>query len=409
MPDEQSGGPEHEVVEDQPDYAPEEQEEPVAAPSAVRRTRPAPSATYVRGRPARREEPSGINPLIVPIFAVVAVVALIGAIVFDRVHNNTNSAAPAPTAFPTTAPSPTPAPTATPVPVPVEHSTNPTLAAVVNGVKVPLDLFTILHKVNVTTMQQSHQDPTTGATTPPVDMRTKAGLKQLYQKDQTDLSNLLDTAAAIAYAQKHHLVADKAQVTQQLNTIYSQNGGKAAFLKAVEADGYTEAAVNTIIANQTTENDVFKVIGPKAPCPCTRHVRHILIGNPADANGQSKPPTAAQKALAYKVAKELQADHGSNFAALAKKYSIDTASKAQGGDLGMVQPGQTVPPFDKAVFSLKIGQISNPVLSTYGYHIIEVLGDGPPSSTQQQTYFTNWLKQQRTKGSQQIYVQIPKS
>lgn len=75
-----------------------------------------------------------------------------------------------------------------------------------------------------------------------------------------------------------------------------------------------------------------------------------------------------------KTAKEVKAklDKGEDFAKLAQKYSTDTGSKAAGGELGWFGPDKMVPAFTKAAFSLKKGEISGPVKTKYGYHIIKV-------------------------------------
>jgi foldase protein PrsA len=105
--------------------------------------------------------------------------------------------------------------------------------------------------------------------------------------------------------------------------------------------------------------------------PKTREVRHILVNS---------------KSLAQKI--ETQLKHGASFATLAKKYSKDTASAAQGGKLCVAHGGssgacqQTVPPFDKASFSLATNEISDPVHSVYGWHIIQPVGPVKPSHTQ---------------------------
>lgn len=65
---------------------------------------------------------------------------------------------------------------------------------------------------------------------------------------------------------------------------------------------------------------------------------------------------------------------GEDFATLAKEYSIDTATKDQGGNLGEFPHGVMVPEFDQVAFSLKKGEISKPVKTDYGYHIIKSEG-----------------------------------
>ncbi len=95
-------------------------------------------------------------------------------------------------------------------------------------------------------------------------------------------------------------------------------------------------------------------------------VRHILIK--VDPNADAKTDAAA-KQRAEDILKQLRA--GGNFAELAKKNSDDPGSKDQGGELGFIKHGVTVPEFDKAAFSLQPGQISDLVKTKFGYHIIQ--------------------------------------
>ena len=93
--------------------------------------------------------------------------------------------------------------------------------------------------------------------------------------------------------------------------------------------------------------------------------------------------------------------HGSDFAKLAEGFSTDTGSGAKGGDLGWFGKGAMVAEFEEAAFSMEIGEISEPIQSQFGYHIIQVLGhdDIPLNASQyeekRQTAFTEWLAKAR--------------
>lgn len=96
------------------------------------------------------------------------------------------------------------------------------------------------------------------------------------------------------------------------------------------------------------------------------HARHILI--------QAKTPEAlrdADKRLQRLRQQILQSE--TDFAQAAKSHSEDPGSAEQGGDLGWVGPGQMVPEFERAMMALKTGDISQPVRSNYGMHLIQAL------------------------------------
>jgi peptidyl-prolyl cis-trans isomerase D len=95
--------------------------------------------------------------------------------------------------------------------------------------------------------------------------------------------------------------------------------------------------------------------------------RHILI---AVKPGADAATDKAAKDKAEDILKKIKA--GGDFAALAKENSDDPGSKAQGGELGFLAPGQTVPEFDKTAFSLQPGQTSGVIKTQFGYHILQV-------------------------------------
>jgi peptidyl-prolyl cis-trans isomerase D len=96
-------------------------------------------------------------------------------------------------------------------------------------------------------------------------------------------------------------------------------------------------------------------------------VRHILIAVPSGADSKTD---AAAKAKAEDLLKQIKS--GGNFADLASKNSDDPGSKVQGGELGWLDRGKTVPEFDKAAFTLAPGQTSDVIKTQFGYHILQV-------------------------------------
>ena len=95
-----------------------------------------------------------------------------------------------------------------------------------------------------------------------------------------------------------------------------------------------------------------------------RHAHHILIAV------NDKVDAAAALKKAQDIEAKLKA--GGNFEALAKQYSDDPGSAAQGGDLGLAERGGLEGPFGDALFSMKPGEVSAPVRTKFGYHIIRL-------------------------------------
>ncbi|HZP11591.1 MAG TPA: SurA N-terminal domain-containing protein [Nevskiaceae bacterium] len=144
---------------------------------------------------------------------------------------------------------------------------------------------------------------------------------------------------------------------------------------------YVELSLEAMPKAANPGDDVLKVMyeAEKATRFSTteeRHARHILIGVAKDADAATK--AAAQK-RAEEIAAKLKA--GADFAQLARSESTDPGSKDKGGDLGWVKKGQMVPKFEQALFALQKGEVSGPVETDFGYHIIK-LDDVHPSTVQ---------------------------
>jgi parvulin-like peptidyl-prolyl isomerase len=109
----------------------------------------------------------------------------------------------------------------------------------------------------------------------------------------------------------------------------------------------------------------------------------------------------ATLALAQELRQRILA--GEDFAALAAEYSEDTSNAGSGGDLGWFGRGAMVAPFEEAAFALEAGEISEPVRTSFGYHLIEVLerdAERPKDENQiqqeKQQAFSEWLRQRVT-------------
>ncbi len=174
-----------------------------------------------------------------------------------------------------------------------------------------------------------------------------------------------DVQARIAQIKKQYFAGDEkkyqAQLKQQGLTeallslnLHGQILSEKIYAKVTSGVKATDADIKSYY-------DSHKSTYAKA---ASRDVRHILVNN---------------KKLADSIEAQLKA--GGDFAKLAKKFSKDPGSAAQGGKL-TISKGQTVAPFDKVAFSLKTNELSAPVHTTYGWHIIQALSAVKPATQQ---------------------------
>jgi parvulin-like peptidyl-prolyl isomerase len=174
-------------------------------------------------------------------------------------------------------------------------------------------------------------------------------------------------------------VSDK-QVDSQLKQIKQKyfGGSEKRYLAELKRQCVVDAEVRSDVRANLLSQAIYKklTVGAKVTeaeandyyishsvnysQPQTRVVRHILVKD---------------KKLADRLYAQLKA--GADFATLARKYSQDPGSKAQGGKL-TISKGQTVPQFDQVAFALKTGALSKPVKTQYGWHIIQALKPTTP-------------------------------
>ncbi|HSS79716.1 MAG TPA: peptidyl-prolyl cis-trans isomerase [Gaiellaceae bacterium] len=202
-------------------------------------------------------------------------------------------------------------------------------------------------------------------------------------------NKLLDQLVLEAQLEQHAkqqfgIVIGDDQIDRQVEQLRTRisGGSEASFEAALARQGTTEAQVRSRLKTRLLGEAVLAQLSTRTAVsdaeverwyeqhrkgyeqPATRRVRHILV------------PSRAQ---ADELERKLHA--GADFAALARRYSIDAATATKGGALpGATVQGQTLPAFDRVAFSLKTNAVSAPVHTTSGWHIIQATSDVTPTT-----------------------------
>ncbi|TRL99328.1 peptidylprolyl isomerase [Staphylococcus hominis] len=197
------------------------------------------------------------------------------------------------------------------------------------------------------------------------DVMDKIGKDQIAS---TSFSIELNKILADKYKDK----VDTKRIDDDIKKEEKQYGGKDQFESMLKQQGmtlndYKEQKKLSAYQKQLL-NDKIKV-SDKEIKDDTKKASHILIKVKSDSNKEGLSDKKA-KAKAEKIQKEVE-KNPNKFDEIAKKESMDAASSKKGGSLGYVIKGQMVDKFDKALFKLKEGQISDIVKTEYGYHIIK--------------------------------------
>lgn len=198
-------------------------------------------------------------------------------------------------------------------------------------------------------------------------------------EDATDAQKAQLRAKAEGLLKQAQGGADFAQLAQNNSDgAEAPKGGSLGYreigrLPAIFANAVVDLQPGTVVPEVLESANgfhVLKLAGKRqggddaAPGRITQtQVRHILI-----RTGPNMPEAEASRQLATL---RDRITHGGNFADIARRYSQD-GSAAKGGDLGWVSPGELVPAFEQAMNRLRPGEVSEPVVSQFGVHLIQV-------------------------------------
>lgn len=192
---------------------------------------------------------------------------------------------------------------------------------------------------------------------------TQFGERKLLENAATEAGTILAQEEIDAYLKEQY---DRAGGEEKFLEVLVQNGMDPDYVKEfLKSDlliqSYLETVVNTKM--KIPEEDIQKAYQEEK----TASVRHILLLT------QGKNETEKAEIRKRMEAILTRAKSGEDFSKLAKEYSEDPGSKDKGGLYKDFGRGSMVKPFEDAAFSVPVGQISDIVETTYGYHILKII------------------------------------
>lgn len=207
------------------------------------------------------------------------------------------------------------------------------------------------------------------------------------------LDQLINEKLIVAEAKKQGLTATDAEVSKQVDDAINQKreqlGGEEAFAQQLKAENTTESAVRARYKEQLKKEMIAsrlmrKALPPKTVSPTEAEayfkahpdkfpkrppeVRLSVIQIPVSADSASE---AEGRTKAVEARKRIVA--GEKFAKVAEAVSDDQTSARSGGDLGFFTRGAMESSLEQAAFTLKLNELSQPIRTPYGWHLLEVL------------------------------------
>ncbi|MBP2241943.1 foldase protein PrsA [Cytobacillus eiseniae] len=170
---------------------------------------------------------------------------------------------------------------------------------------------------------------------------------------------------------KEKVEVSKAELEEEMNAYMESYGGEEAFQEILANNGVEMSTIEKNIENYVATK---KLIEPRIKITDDELLAYFEENKDSYAQAeqiQASHILVEDEETAKEVRKKLEA--GEDFGKLASEYSTDVSNSETGGDLGFFGRGEMVQTFEEAAFTLEIGEISAPVKTDYGYHIIKVV------------------------------------
>ena len=213
----------------------------------------------------------------------------------------------------------------------------------------------------------------------------EAGTPEFAQLRNAIVTSLVEQARFEIAAEELDITITDEELDERLDELKEQffEGDEEAYTAELEKQGLTEEQVLKDLRTRMLSEKIFEEITSEVEVtdediqayyeenkaqfeqPASREVRHILVKTQARANQIHR-----------------QLENGADFAKLAKEFSEDPASAEQGGNF-TAQKGATVAPFDEVAFELETGELSDPVKTQFGWHVIEAVADAEDAAMQE--------------------------
>lgn len=246
------------------------------------------------------------------------------------------------------------------------------------------------------------------------------GEKQRAELSRLVLDQLIDQRLILQAARKRGVQVSEAAVRAEIDRIKKSFGTEEEFQQALAQRGLTMEDVRRLLRVNLTLRAlmplVAKVDVPEAEVRKSFETRRAQFDQPEQARASHiliRVADPKQDARAKQTILLIQGRlaKGEKFADLARQYSEDPGSKDKGGDLGFFARGAMVKEFEQVAFSLAPGQVSGPVRTQFGYHLILLHEKKPPKKAlyqevagkireelaqeRQEALFQKWLTEQR--------------
>lgn len=193
--------------------------------------------------------------------------------------------------------------------------------------------------------------------------------QMLKQNGQQGLSILVAQKIVELEAKKQNIVVSSEDIQREMAKYYDYYGGKEAFAQALEMSVYSEEDIKD---DMRMNIKIRKLLEPQIAIEENEMKTYFEENKDAFVQEQQVKAShilVGSKEEADEIRRKLS--EGEDFSQLAKELSTDEMTKENGGQLGFFSRGQLDEAFEKAAFAMRVGDISAPVKTDYGYHIIK--------------------------------------